>query len=1182
MKKIIFLIIAFLATVSLTLNAQTYVNKEWTAAHGAPDSIEWSASTHDNQGYLITTSNTLMGGGHADVLLTKLDGEGSTIWQQTWDGAKNKSDYGTAVVTDGSGNIFVAAASQYSNDSIFDIVLLKYNSSGTLQWATNFDGTGGADYPVKMAIDQNSSIYITGTSEGSTSGYDFITLKYDDSGNLIWYSSYDYNQHVDIAADIVVDENGDNITVTGGSEDSVGIWDYTTVILDAAGNITGVDREPSSEADIKKPKDIVKDGNKNYYITGVQHNGTNNDIKLIKLDSTLQTQWVQVYNSANEGSNALAIDDNGNLYVAGWKEEGPNYRQFLTLCYNNNGTLQWQQTLWPDENKPLAQITDIRVENNEVLNVIGFTTDGNNTDVITAQYNLDGELNWTQTFENSGSSIDYPSSVEQIGDDVYVTGRTDDMGTSKWVTIKYSYYEPDNSVVYTQDEKPLFVKNQLIVRFDTSAIVVSSVNNSGNKNAEFGELSYFLKPAVVDNIQDKLMGICEGDCSIMVLKIFKDLKTTDTIATSRLNEQIPIPPFWATFVLEFTEDYNLKNTADSLASLFPLIKYVHPNVIGTNTSVPDDTRYGADQASLHSTSSYANAHINVEPAWNFTTGESFVRIGVFDDGVSWEHPDFGYNGTDPKSSKINGWDFGRNRSLKSIPGFGFHGTPCMGIIGAQRNNNLQVAGIAGGNDSIGNKGCSLFGMNIYNSNFYGNPLNYLANAYITSAILDTSQNYAYGLHIMSNSWRFDSDSIFKNHFTDTNLTLLRESINFINRQNVTFVAGRGNEGYSNKAYPAVTDREWVLCVGGTGTDANFIDKTTGNGTFTASTGWEIDVAAPAATQLTLTTRAYQYYTQLFGGTSAATPHVAGVAALLMSYLDSAFPSNDNLAPEDISHILEMTAKDANPITYPGKDSLTGYGLIDAGAALEAVNKNYRTVKHYGTGVSYSTVSVNPHSTNDTIKISEHYRNKTGTWYRAGKYIVDTYKASSTVYHSPFTTPISDNIIAYWPRHSSSNLLPIFDSKGNLLPRERVSIISLNKTTGSLEGYLYRVSDTLGNFLGWWPFDNTPSNTKFAYTILQEDPNYTSLQESVYIGNHFKVYPNPTVQNQNLVLQANKQENLEIYLYDLSGRLVLTVYKGKSHVGEQGYNVNVSSLSNGLYIYQVILGSESHYLKMIKQ
>ncbi len=1172
LNQITFTLTAVLLTATFA-TAQTYVNKEWVKNHGAPDTIEWSASTTDMWEQLITTGNTLVSGQYANILVTKFDEAGNISWQQDWNGNKGKSDYGAAVITDNSGNIYVAGASHYSNDSIFDIVLLKYDWQGNLQWAVNYDGTGGADYPVEMAKDLNGNIYITGASEGNNSDLDFITLKYDNNGNLQWASRYDYTQNVDIAADIVTEGGGDQVTVTGGSEDTAGVWDYTTVSYDINGNQISVDREPSDETDIKKPKDIVKDGNKNYYITGIKNNGADNDIKLIKLDSTLQSQWVQIYNHDNEGSNALSIDNNGNLYIGGWQEKGPGTRYFLLLKYDNNGSLQWKQTLWPDDEKPIAEITDIQIENNELINVIGFTTDGYNSDIVTAQFNTEGDLHWTRTWENFGGSMDYPSSIEQVGDDVYVSGRTNDTAGVKWVVIKYSFYDRDTSLVYDPQGNPAFAKNELLVRFDPSVVKTDAVDNAGTKEAEFGDLNYYLKQTAVDDIQEKLSGLCvsslagEGDCPITMLKIFKQLKSTDNYTTSRLGEQIPIPPFWATFVLAFPEGSDISQIADSLNALFPMVKYAHANVVATTTANANDSLY-PDQASL--------GHINVEPAWNFAQGKTFVKAGIFDTGLDWEHEDFGYDGSNPASSKIvDGWNFQTNAPLKSGNGDPQgHGTKCGGILGAIRNNQIGVAGVAGGNDSVSNTGVSMYGFRIIDPPF-SSTFNYIADAIIGSAIDDSTTDYGFGLHISSNSWRIHEFHTQppSQWFTDANITLLREAVHFANRAKVTFAAARGNEGYANQSYPAILDDDWVLCVGGTGTDGEYI-KAGQNGGFSASTGWEIDVAAPAASAIVRTLNTGGGYGN-FNGTSAATPHVAGLAGLLMSYLNAPTPSYDNLAPEDVEYIIQMTATDVNTT---GVDSLTGFGRINAGAAMAAVDKSSRKLKHYGTDAFSNNISVSLYSTNTTITIPERYENADSVWFNTGKYLVNTYKVDATVYHNLAST---DTLVASWPRPSSSNVLPLYNTNNELLPRERVVLNSVNQNSASLTGYIYRVSDTLGNFLGWWPFDTTSTNPQFAYSLLLQNANYTNVEELVYGQANVKVYPNPASGQQLLVLDTERPENLSIHLFDISGRTVQHVYTGRSAVGEQSFNVNLDGLVPGIYIYRIGIGEDVQHLKVIK-
>ncbi len=740
----------------------------------------------------------------------------------------------------------------------------------------------------------------------------------------------------------------------------------------------------------------------------------------------------------------------------------------------------------------------------------------------------------------------------------------------------------DTAVVYNDNGEPVFAARELIVRFDTSAVKRLAVDNL--TGADSRNLPYFIKPSAVSAINQKLIGLCDTSVgAINILRIFRQLKTTDTTTVSRLGETIPIPPFWATFILVFPVGTEIGQVADSLNTLFPLIKYTHPNLIVGLTATANDTEY-PNQSSLHTTAFYDTAHINIEPAWDLETGKPFVRVGVFDTGIDWVHEDFG-DGTASGSKVIDGWNFQDNTPLKSTTtgdNHG-HGTSCAGIIGAIRNNNLGIAGIAGGNDmgfpDLSDKGVSLYGMRIFTPFFY-NPIDYIADAIITSSIEDITKNYGYGLHIMSNSWRFHES--FSAFFTDTNITLLTEAVHFANRAKVTFVAARGNEGVAfTQSYPAIIDDDWVLCVGGTGTDGEYKSTTNGDTWWSATQGWEIDVAAPATTEIIRTVQTGGGY-QNFNGTSAATPHVAGVVGLLMSYLNAPTDAYDNLAPEDAEAIVQMTAKDNNigaPYFLPGVDSLCGFGLLDAGAALQLVDKDSRRLSHYGTDSFPNNKTKVLYSTNDTITILERYENDAGVWFLPGKYVVSTYKIDATVFHN---LPVLDSIVAYWPRHSSSNLLPLFDSNNELLPRERITINSVNQGSASLTGYLYEVKDTLGNPLGWWPFDTTLSQAQLTYTILRHNILFSGTKEELYESSWVAIYPNPSGNLQNLLVHTDKPQELDIRLYDITGKLAINVFQGRSNTGKNIFQVSLGKLSVGMYIYMIKRDDGIEHVKVVKQ
>jgi hypothetical protein len=195
---------------------------------------------------------------------------------------------------------------------------------------------------------------------------------------------------------------------------------------------------------------------------------------------------------------------------------------------------------------------------------------------------------------------------------------------------------------------------------------------------------------------------------------------------------------------------------------------------------------------------------------------------------------------------------------------------------------------------------------------------------------------------------------------------------------------------------------------------------------------------------------------------------------------------------------------------------------------------------------------------------------------AGKYLVNTYKVNATVNHN---IPTGDSIVAYWPRHSSSNQFPIYDSNKVLLPRERITINSLNHTSAALTGYFYRVSDTLGNFLGWLPSNTTP---QFAYSVLLHNPMFSGTKRVSHQKSSVKLYPNPTPGHQTLIVHFGESRQLDITLHDVAGRMVKDVFSGKAAPGEHHYPVNLNNLASGFYILRIQSGEEILHVKTIKK
>lgn len=79
-----------------------------------------------------------------------------------------------------------------------------------------------------------------------------------------------------------------------------------------------------------------------------------------------------------------------------------------------------------------------------------------------------------------------------------------------------------------------------------------------------------------------------------------------------------------------------------------------------------------------------------------------------------------------------------------------------------------------------------------------------------------------------------------------------------------------------------------------------------------------------------------------------------------------------------------------------------------------------------------------------------------------------------------------------------------------------------------------------------------------------------------------LFPNPTSGTQNLQITTPIPKELQIDLYDLSGKKVTEIYDGLSVQGQQDFAVNLSRLPKGMYSYKIRIGEEHHSIKIVKQ
>jgi hypothetical protein len=186
--------------------------------------------------------------------------------------------------------------------------------------------------------------------------------------------------------------------------------------------------------------------------------------------------------------------------------------------------------------------------------------------------------------------------------------------------------------------------------------------------------------------------------------------------------------------------------------------------------------------------------------------------------------------------------------------------------------------------------------------------------------------------------------------------------------------------------------------------------------------------------------------------------------------------------------------------------------------------------------------------------------------------------SATVTH---TLAGTDSILYYWQRNSSSTPFDLFGTNDQLAPHEKIHITSLSRTTAQLYGYVYHIIGTEGSYQGWMPFDTTLSNSIFDYSILTQNTTISDIKNIQQTDSHIPVYPNPTNNTQTIVIESPDNESVSIQLTDIEGRVLKNCFTGRLNQGTNQFTVDLNSLSNGLYFYQITEDNSMTVKKILK-
>lgn len=323
------------------------------------------------------------------------------------------------------------------------------------------------------------------------------------------------------------------------------------------------------------------------------------------------------------------------------------------------------------------------------------------------------------------------------------------------------------------------------------------------------------------------------------------------------------------------------------------VEWAEPNYTLALDLVPNDPRFAVYQTT------YISNYLQMPAAWDVTLGRPEIIVAILDTGVNLNHEDLAASiWTNPLEISNNGLDDDHNGFVDDIHGWNFaqnsnavaddygHGTHVAGIAAAGTNNGVGIAGMAGG-------------ARIMPVKVFPPPPNVIGTyADLIMGIIYATDN---GAHVINMSLGATSYSRGE-----------EAAVNYAWAHGAVVVAAAGNQGSNIYHYPAAHLN--VIAVAAT----NGLDQ---RASF-SNWGDFVDVAAPGDWVYSTLNNSYGY----MSGTSMASPHVAGLAALILA-------RNSQLTNAQVRQIIEENADDRGDV---GWDPYFGHGRINGRRALAAV------------------------------------------------------------------------------------------------------------------------------------------------------------------------------------------------------------------------------------------------------
>jgi len=366
------------ALVLDTSNDVIITGSALTIEYDSKGNLIWTAPYAGTALAVDSNNNIYVAGFSTNFGTVKIAPQGTNVWLTTF-----VESYGPtlsqSVLVDSFGNVYVSGLDSYAtlneppmfnNSVLVQLTTIKYGPSGNQIWKASQNPNQYSNVEIEgAALDRSNNVYLVSDwFVGSSPDGGYLTYKYSSNGMLLWTADPASGNGNNACNGFSLSSLG-NICFSG-QVFHMGKSGYGTIELDTNGATAWMEIYPSNYSGMGGGTGIAIDAANNSYVTGFSPGTSSlNDIVTIKYGPNGNQVWLQRYNgpgNGNDAGNAIAVDNNGNVYVTGYDTTAAGGTEIVTIKYfpvtlkkQANGTVLLQAQGYAGENFDIQASADL-------------------------------------------------------------------------------------------------------------------------------------------------------------------------------------------------------------------------------------------------------------------------------------------------------------------------------------------------------------------------------------------------------------------------------------------------------------------------------------------------------------------------------------------------------------------------------------------------------------------------------------------------------------------------------------------------------------------------------------------------------------------------------------------------------------------------------------------------------